>query len=81
LYQRLPQMEKIAKSIEYNLRRDFMSTPSSEMELKDIFTPEQFKAIESSFVSKYGMPLESCGTNGKESLSLCSSPCHPYFAG
>jgi AraC-like DNA-binding protein len=49
------------------------------MELKDIFTPEQFKAIEASFVSKYGLPLESCGTNGRESLSLCSSPCHPYF--
>jgi AraC-like DNA-binding protein/ligand-binding sensor protein len=59
---------------------DFMTARSStKAELKDFLTQDQFKAIESSFVSKYGMPLETCGANGKESLSLCSSPCHPYF--
>jgi two-component system response regulator YesN len=52
---------------------------STKMELKDILTAKQFKTIEASFLSNYSLSLESCDLDGKESLCLCSSPCHPYF--
>lgn len=53
--------------------------PTQTVQLKDVFTQEQFKQVEATFRRNFKLSLETCDINGKEIRSLCSAGCHPDF--
>ena len=49
------------------------------VQLKDLFTQEQFRQIETVFGRHYKLALETCDINGKDIRSLCSNECRSAF--
>ena len=52
---------------------------TSKIELKDLFTKEHFKRIESTFRKNFHLDLEVTKVNGLEARQMCSSSYHPPF--
>ncbi len=49
------------------------------VQLKDLFTQQQFRQVETVFGRHYKLALETCDVNGKDIRSLCSTGCRSAF--
>jgi two-component system response regulator YesN len=49
------------------------------VQLKDLFSKQQFNQVQAAFHRNFKLPLETCDIDGREIRSLCSSTCHPEF--
>lgn len=54
-------------------------TASDNVQLKDLFTQEQFRQVDTGFRRNFKLLLETCDINGKEIRSLCSTGSRPAF--
>ena len=52
---------------------------AQNVQLKDLFSQEQFQNVETAFRHNFKLTLEVCDINGKEVRSLCSKDCRPAF--
>ena len=52
---------------------------TNNIQIKDLFSKEQFKKVETAFMRNFKMPLEMTDIQGREIRSFCSPKCHPAF--
>jgi two-component system response regulator YesN len=52
---------------------------TDDIQIKDLFSKEQFKKVEAAFMRNFRMSLEMTDIGGREIRSFCSEKCHPAF--